>query len=260
MWLIKMLAFCFLWAIMAAEEGLRLVADALKESFGTALLGRKNVPFLVLALILSTTQLEAQAPRRTADNSVTPQCNLGTDWSVNKNRPVASDEKLYRLEGGPAIVAQREAPGSTHIVYRRCNVPPGTEAYCSIRGCWIKVCGNDLGSPEGWKFPIEIPMGAPGVNGRDGKDGRDGRDGQIVYAPPASTALVPDFDGRYKVRGDRGFWCFRGAGQGAFCTAIATTAVLVAKNNLPRKDDEPKGGKPIVVTLPNTILMALLGR
>lgn len=181
--------------------------------------------------------LEAQAPRRATTNSVTPECRFGTDWAVNKSRPVASDEKLYRLEGGPAVVAQRETPGSSRIVFRRCNVPQGTEAYCSVRGCWIKVCGNDLASPEGWKFPIETLMGAQGPQGQKGDKGDQGLPGQIVYVPTAPT--TDHFNGPYKVRGN-GFptWA-----KWLIGTGVAVGAGLVVANNWPHKD-EPKGKPP----------------
>lgn len=176
-------------------------------------------------------------------------CNLGTDWAVNKNRPVAPDEKLYRLEGGPAMVAQRKSPGSSEVVYKMCDVPPGTEAYCSIRGCWIKICGNDAKDPQGWRFPIEIPagppgpMGPPGPQGIQGLRGDSGVDGISVAGSFMALPFVPDGE-KNEVRS-------RGHGK-AYATGVAILAAIggaVVHNNWPAgKQATPKGKPPGVTT------------
>ncbi|OGI92487.1 hypothetical protein A2933_01100 [Candidatus Nomurabacteria bacterium RIFCSPLOWO2_01_FULL_46_18] len=139
----------------------------------------KNMYLVLAALLLGSIPVEAQK---------TPVCQLGTPFAINPMRPLAPGESIVKAEGGPAVISQREKLGSTHIVYRRCIIPAGTEIVCGLNGCWIKECGNGVWQTEGWSLPLPVarvekgdrgdvgpmgPMGPQGIQGPPGPTGRD---------------------------------------------------------------------------------------
>lgn len=180
----------------------------------------------VLALVLGLSPLEAQVKA----------CQLGTAWAVNPARSLAQGERIVKVQGGVALVSQRDAPGSNRIIFKRCAVPAGTEIVVGGEGPWIKICGNLIAQPEGWVIPGVGPVA--GTAGIQGPVGPQGPPGQVVYVP-TPTPATDLFHGQYQVRGN-GFptWAKWLIGTGA-----AVGAGFVVANNWPHKD-KPAGKGP----------------
>lgn len=94
---------------------------------------------------------------------MTPTCNMGTAFAVNPNRQMAPGEEITNKTGGVVVVAQRETPGSTHIVFRRCTLPRGEEVVIGGTIPWVKKCGNALVQTEGWTLPLVAASQKPVV-------------------------------------------------------------------------------------------------
>lgn len=154
---------------------------------------------VMLVIGACATVVVAQTPTAAAPKETTlAPCRLGTDWAVNPARTLAPSERVIHVTGGPVTISQREAPGSTHIVFRRCNLPE-TDAVIGGVMPWVKICGNDF-TPEGWDLPTPslaeavekavkalpaAPPGKRGPRGFQGRDGLNGKDGKNAPAPPA---------------------------------------------------------------------------
>lgn len=135
---------------------------------------RKFVFFAVLSTLFTFSAMALEKE--------TPPCHLGTAWSVNPDRQIESWEKSIRTPSGViADVTQREKPGSSHIVTRRCKLPEDTEViYGGVGGPWIKVCGNGMSNIEGWTIPIHLPRGPRGYQGDRGEKGDKGDKGELL--------------------------------------------------------------------------------
>jgi hypothetical protein len=81
-------------------------------------------------------------------------CNIGGVVAVDKNRKLAPGEEITMETGGIVVIAQREAPGSTHIVFRRCVLQNGEPVVIGGLVPWAKNCGNAIIQTEGWKLPL----------------------------------------------------------------------------------------------------------
>jgi hypothetical protein len=112
---------------------------------------------VVLILFALCAPASAQTKKPVADATTT--CKLGTEYSINPGRQLAAGEKEVTIyePGKVVITTQREAPGSSHIVLRRCKLPD--EKLKGVVGGvmpWFKICGQDF-TPEGWSLPVEPP-------------------------------------------------------------------------------------------------------
>ncbi len=118
-------------------------------------------------------------------------CEIGTSFSVNKNRQLAPGEEVIKLtvppEGWIVTTTQRETPRSTTLELKRCKLAPGKEYEFVVGGIlpWFKLCGQDF-VPEGWKIEgmertgpqgPQGPQGFRGEKGEKGDKGDPGRDG-----------------------------------------------------------------------------------
>jgi len=169
---------------------------------------------LFFAILLGTSALQAQ--RTTKPVHTVPRCNVGAD-PVDRNRqPTAGQVVIIN----PTDYQMKYKSGSGKEV--ECILPIGAPVVvdkATGKALWVFGCGNDI--LTNW-FPKRPPadagpqglqglQGPPGPAGRDGVDGRNGQD-----FPPDRQ-----FESDYGVRPKKGgFWCFRGAWQGATCTAI----------------------------------------
>jgi hypothetical protein len=149
----------------------RLTTEEKKKKEGE----RQMKKFLLFVFALSL----ALAHTTMALEPNTPQCHLGTAWAIKPERKVETWEKSILTPAGViADVTQRETPGSSHIVIRRCELPEKTEViYGGVGGPWIRKCGNAMSNIEGWTIPIELPMGPRGYKGDKGDRGERGPKG-----------------------------------------------------------------------------------
>lgn len=193
---------------------------------------------LFLALILSGTQLEAQ---RLVDHWATvEECLAAVDApfyypSTRSNKKLGPNEVVRGVPHASCI--EMDLPdrmGGRGYV----KIEAGREGtYNSQTGKMMTLyaCRNEV-----YKVvPIPLPRGhdgKPGPKGDKGDVGPQGLPGQVVYAPPAPTALAPDFGGRYEVRRDRFPW-----GKVAIGTAIVGTVAYFLGT---RSKKEPKGKPP----------------
>ena len=111
------------------------------------------------SVISTTTPAQAALP-----TTETPMCQLGTGFAVNPGRELAPGERVITVPGGVVKINQREAIGSSRIVFRRC-VLPETEVVVGGVIPWVKACGNDI-IPEGWTLPGIEPVATTSVVSR----------------------------------------------------------------------------------------------
>ncbi len=194
---------------------------------------------LFLALLLGATQLEAQVPK----------CVLGGPTAMDPNRQLAEGESFV-LTTRPLVVNLRFRPTQAHPErVGECMLPSG-EKVAVKNGIlqWVAKCGNDevnknvVVIPIG---PIAGPAGIQGPKGDKGDVGPQGPPGQVIYLPPPRNDL---FREDYKVRGGG----FPGWAKWAIATSVAVGTGLVVANNWPHKNNQPTGGKPVVISLPPT--------
>ncbi len=143
---------------------------------------------IVLVFCFSATPV---ANAQTKTTVATPTCRIGTAFAVDIHREVMTFEKVIKVPGGVVNIAERETPGSSHIVYRRCILP---EIEVVVGGItpWVKACGNDF-TPEGWTLPgPELVAGPAGPQGTEGKIG------------PAGPAGPQGTEGKIGPEGPRG--------------------------------------------------------
>ena len=172
----------------------------------------KTMLLVLVALLVGFSPIEVQT---------TPTCQLGTAWAVNPGRQLAPGEKILTVQGGPQMIVtttQRETPGSSHIVHRRCSLPLGPHEVV-IGGIlpWMKICGQDF-VPEGWIVPGMVlqgpmgPQGPQGLMGPTGPQGQQGPAGENFTVPPPKSGC--------------GTWCKVGIGA-----AIIGGVVAVGEHN-----------------------------
>jgi hypothetical protein len=189
---------------------------------------------VILMVILSAANSVA------ADNQV-KECQLGSAWAVNTDRQMAEDEQITTQTGGIVVISQREAPGTQKIVFRRCNLPPGTEVVIGGPVPWVKKCGNALIQTEGWLLPTPYrlqgppgPQGLPGEPGIQGPAGPQGPQGiQGPTGPQGPKAFVPP-----PKRSKKWPWIVAGGVAGAVITALILRG---------RDDDEPYKNPVIII-------------
>lgn len=148
------------------------------------------------------------------------ECRLGTAWAVDPSRQLAENERLVKVPGGIVTISQRETPGSSHIVLRRCKLPE-TEIVIGGAIPWVKECGNTFW-PEGWALPPVTPIadtfekmkgdpGPPGPQGMKGEKGDKGDPGP--QGPPGKDAVSKPKSKNWLVRNK--WWVIGGlAGAG----------------------------------------------
>ena len=133
---------------------------------------KKNFSFFFFIFLLAV-------PASTLETDA-PPCRLGTDWAVNPSRALAPGEEAVTVSGGTVVMNQRESPGASRIVFRRC-ILPATQVVVGGTAPWVKGCGNTF-TPEGWALPIPTgvlaalrgpggPQGPPGPEGPQGPEG-----------------------------------------------------------------------------------------
>ena len=128
-----------------------------------------------------------------------PTCRLGTDWAVDTRRGLAPGGGITTRTGGIVVLAQRETPGSTHIVFRRCILPVGTEVVIGGTEPWVKECGNALIQTEGWSLPLAASQKILGPQGPKGEKGDPGIQGPVGSQGPKGDPG----EKRDSVKGDR---------------------------------------------------------
>lgn len=189
---------------------------------------------LVLALALGIPSLTGAQADRT--------CRLGTELSINPNRAVLPDEQLFTTDSARMVViTQRQAKGSFRIVEVRCKLPPGTKYYCSRRGCWVQICGQDFRA-EGWNpapslfLALQGPPGKDGTSGRDGKNGRDGQNGADGRdAPPLNI------DYSKMKSGSSNTGAFVVAGLAVAALGVVAYKAIDSRDDSPPPPPEPEG-------------------
>lgn len=146
----------------------------------------KRIVLVIMGVLFLGTLAEAQTTIAT--------CQLGTAFAVNPNRQLAPGEKIVTVPGGIVTISQREKPGSSRIVFRRCILPP-TDVVIGGVHPWVKKCGNNV-TPEGWQIPGTEPIpgppgekGDPGLPGPPGQPGLPGTPG--LRGPQGPTAPAP---------------------------------------------------------------------
>lgn len=111
-------------------------------------------------------------------------CNIGTPVAIDPNRQLAPGEEITTETGGIVVITQKESPGSTHILLRRCILEKGEPVVIGGILPWVRRCGNALPQTEGWTLPIaksqRIMPGTPGEKGDTGPRGPEGLPGQSV--------------------------------------------------------------------------------
>lgn len=145
---------------------------------------KKIVPsFVFMVLVIVSSRAQAQTTVVPV-----PTCQIGTQYSVNPNRQLAPRESIVKVSGGIVTITQREKPGSSHIVFRRCVLPPNEVVVGGILP-WVRKCGQDF-IPEGWIVPgMQALQGLPGPIGPQGPKGDKGD---------------PGLQGLMGLRGDKG--------------------------------------------------------
>lgn len=124
---------------------------------------------LVLFVFLLTIATMANA------ETVAP-CQLGTNWAVDPSRQLADGEEIFKLPASRIVtISQREKPGSSRIVWRRCSLPAGTQVIRGGATEWVKVCGNTiLAEGEALRLALRGEVGPQGPRGFTGEQGQPG--------------------------------------------------------------------------------------
>lgn len=137
---------------------------------------RNFVSFMFVFLVL-TISASAQ--------TTIPPCQLGTAWAVDPHRQLADGEEIYQLpEARVVTISQREKPGSSHIIFRRCTLPKGTNIVRNGATEWAKPCGNTiLAEGEALAMALRGEIGPQGFTGPEGPRGRKGDPGQNLVPP-----------------------------------------------------------------------------
>jgi hypothetical protein len=147
-----------------------------------------NIFLVVVTLFALIAAIASAVMAGTAKADDLRPCQLGTAWAVNPDRQPADGEHEVSARGGPVLMTQRETPGSSHIVWRRCNLAANEKVV--VGGTpWVSKCGNDF-LPLGWLLPeppkqgLQGTTGPRGPEGPQGKPGAAGKDAELPLPPP----------------------------------------------------------------------------
>lgn len=138
---------------------------------------KRNGLFLFAFLFVFATMASA--------DTVAPQCQLGTQWAVDPSRQLADGEEIFKLPASRVVtISQREKPGSSRIVWRRCSLPAGTQVIRGGATEWVKVCGNTiLAEGEALRLALRGEIGPQGPQGPRGFTGEPGKDLTPIKRP-----------------------------------------------------------------------------